>query len=140
MIYDHDLTNDTLGPFAVGEWSMWVPVHYYSAVVPWFVQHHGQFSLLVHPNTGCEYEDHSIWSQWVGPAWNMDMSIFTQGTQTNEFDEVVGTVRNPSCAPLKQVCGFGDPQAPGYGPQVLCCSGTSCACDASSTDGACYCR
>ena len=21
MIYDHNLTNDTLGPFAVGEWS-----------------------------------------------------------------------------------------------------------------------
>lgn len=56
MIYDHNLTNDTLGPFAVGEWSMFVPVHYYNAVVPWFVQHRGQFNLLVHPNTGCEYE------------------------------------------------------------------------------------
>jgi aromatic ring-cleaving dioxygenase len=86
MIYDHNLTNDTLGPFAVGEWSksadrlqqnfgmgqqayllpntwfsfarhlivgMFVPVHYYGAVVPWFVSHRGNFSLLVHPNTGC---------------------------------------------------------------------------------------
>lgn len=24
MIYDHNLTNDTLGPFAVGEWSKFV--------------------------------------------------------------------------------------------------------------------
>jgi aromatic ring-cleaving dioxygenase len=56
MIYDHNLTNDTLGPFAVGEWSMFVPVHYYNAVVPWFLQNRGQFNLLVHPNTGCEYE------------------------------------------------------------------------------------
>jgi aromatic ring-cleaving dioxygenase len=56
MVYDHNITNDTIGPFAIGEWSMSVPVHYYSAVVPWFTQHRGQFSLLVHPNTGCEYE------------------------------------------------------------------------------------
>lgn len=63
MIYDHDITNDTLGPFPIGEWSVFVPVHYLYAVMPWFVQHRGQFSLLVHPNTGCEYEDHSIWAQ-----------------------------------------------------------------------------
>jgi hypothetical protein len=63
MIYDHDIRNDTLGPFPIGEWSVFVPVHYLYAVMPWFVQHRGQFSLLVHPNTGCEYEDHSIWAQ-----------------------------------------------------------------------------
>lgn len=138
FIYDHDLTNDTLGPFAVGEWSAFVPVNYYSAVVPWFVQNRGQFNLLVHPNTGCEYEDHSIWAQWSGSAWNMDMSIFTQWTQTNEFGEVLGNSHNPSCLTRGGTCGFGSPNAPGYGPTVLCCSGSACSCD--SADGACYCR
>ncbi len=138
MIYDHNLTNDTLGPFAVGEWSMFVPVHYYGAVVPWFVQHRGQFNLLVHPNTGCEYEDHSIWAQWNGNPWNMDMSIFTQWTQTNEFGEYLGTDRNPSCLTTGGVCAFGNSATPGYGPQVLCCAGSSCNCD--SADGNCYCK
>lgn len=27
FIYDHDLTNDTLGPFVVGEWSKSKPLH-----------------------------------------------------------------------------------------------------------------
>ncbi len=78
MIYDHDLAI-TLGPFPVGEWSMFVPVAYYSRVVPWFLQHRGEFSLLVHPNTGCEYEDHLDWALWAGEKWPLDSSIFTQG-------------------------------------------------------------
>ena len=41
--------------------------------------------MLVHPNTGYEYEDHSIWSMWAGQQWPLDMSIFEEGTQTNEF-------------------------------------------------------
>lgn len=140
MIYDHDITNNTIGPFAVGEWSMFVPVHYLNAVVPWFVQHRGEFTLLVHPNTGCEYEDHSIWAQWSGPAWNMDMSIFTQWTQTNEFGEVVGTDENPTCLASGGVCAFpySDPRSSGYGPQVVCCAGSSCACTTSSAN--CYCQ
>ena len=34
MIYDHEL-DVTLGPFPIGEWSMFVPVHYYNRIVPW---------------------------------------------------------------------------------------------------------
>jgi hypothetical protein len=41
--------------------------------------------MLLHPNTGYEYEDHSIWAMWAGEPWPLDMSIFEQGTQTNEF-------------------------------------------------------
>jgi aromatic ring-cleaving dioxygenase len=91
MIYDHNITNgETLGPFAIGEWSMYVPPHYLSTVTPWFIQNRGDFSVLVHPNTGCEYEDHSNWAQWAGSPWNMDMSIFTEGMQTNKFGESAG--------------------------------------------------
>lgn len=140
FIEDHNFNNDTLGPFAVGEWSVWVPVHSFGAIVPWFTQHRGQYNLLVHPNTGCEYEDHSIWAQWTGSSWNMDMSIFTQGTQTNEFGEPLGTVRNPSCAATQEVCAFGDVNSASYAPSVLCCAGTSCNCDDASTSGKCYCK
>ena len=46
------------GPFPVGEWSIFVPVPYYALVMPWMLQHRGDFSMIVHPNTGYEYEDH----------------------------------------------------------------------------------
>jgi aromatic ring-cleaving dioxygenase len=45
----------------------------------------GNLSLLVHPNTGYEYEDHSTWAMWAGQPWPLDMSIFDKETQTNEF-------------------------------------------------------
>ncbi|RYH08176.1 hypothetical protein EON65_41110 [archaeon] len=84
--------------------------------------------------------DHSIWAQWTGPAWNMDLSIFTPYTQTDEFGEVLGTSRNPSCAVQSDVCAFGNPKANGFGPQVPCCSGLSCNCDAAYSTGQCVCK
>jgi aromatic ring-cleaving dioxygenase len=52
---------------------MFTPVSYYAEVVAWFTQHYTDtwpgFSLLVHTNTGCEYEDHSKWALWAGTPW-----------------------------------------------------------------------
>jgi aromatic ring-cleaving dioxygenase len=141
MIYDHEL-DITLGPFPIGEWSMFVPVHYYNRVVPWFVRHRGEFSLLVHPNTGCEYEDHGAWAQWSGDKWNMDFSIFTEGTQTESFNQTLGTLENPSClADIGSVCAApsSDQIGLGYAPQVVCCNGLACQCGASQED-LCYCK
>lgn len=53
-------------------------------VMPWFTQMYTSVntgSLLLHPNTGCEYEDHSIWALWAGGSWPLNMDIFTQWTQ-----------------------------------------------------------
>jgi hypothetical protein len=64
MILDHPI-NETLagGPFPSGEWSVFTPVTYLPVVLSWFTQHYTDtwpgFSLLLHTNTGCEYEDHS---------------------------------------------------------------------------------
>jgi hypothetical protein len=30
-----------------------------------------QLALLVHTNTGCEYEDHSKWALWAGQKWQV---------------------------------------------------------------------
>jgi len=59
-----------------GEWSVFVPVDYYQLVVPFMTQQYGdehtsQLALLVHTNTGCEYEDHSKWALWAGQKWQV---------------------------------------------------------------------
>lgn len=64
----------------VGEWSIFVPVDYYQLVVPFMTQQYGdelttQLALLVHTNTGCEYEDHSKWALWAGQKWQVQ-SLF----------------------------------------------------------------
>jgi len=125
LIYDHDI-NDTLhgGPFPSGEWSMFVPVSYYAQTIPWFTQNHGEFSLLVHPNTGCEYEDHSDWALWAGDKWPLDLGIFIKETQTNEFDASRGDSGNPVCLPSNAVCG----NLQADGPDGVCCLGLECQC------------
>jgi aromatic ring-cleaving dioxygenase len=51
-------------------------VDYYQLVVPFMTQQYGdelttQLALLVHTNTGCEYEDHSKWALWAGQKWQV---------------------------------------------------------------------
>lgn len=146
MIHDHNLRNETLGPFTVGEWSMFVPVHFYNRVVPWFVQHRQDtgenFSLLVHPNSGCEYEDHSIWAQWSGAPWTMDMSIFTPWTQTESFGKYLGTPENPVCLAHGGMCADAKSaqvyNSKAFAPQIVCCAGLNCDC--ASGDGHCFCK
>eukprot|EP01094_Clydonella_sp_ATCC50884_P018523 TRINITY_DN3436_c0_g1_i4.p1 TRINITY_DN3436_c0_g1~~TRINITY_DN3436_c0_g1_i4.p1 ORF type:complete len:154 (+),score=38.16 TRINITY_DN3436_c0_g1_i4:191-652(+) len=98
-----------------------VPVPYYQLVVPWFTQHRGEFSIVVHPNTGFEYEDHSDWALWSGQPWPLDMSIFDEGTRTNEFGRHRGGPKNPVCMSDGAVCGDSE-----FGPSVLCCLGLEC--------------
>jgi len=125
MIADHNF-NTTLvgGPFTSGEWSIFIPVGYFNLVVPWMMQHRGDFSVVVHPNTGYEYEDHSIWAMWVGERWPLDMTIFEENSRTNEFGHYPGDSDNPVCLSKGGVCGDSDF---GIGPTTLCCYGLTCS-------------
>lgn len=134
LIYDHPI-NETLagGPFPSGEWSLFTPVSHYAHVVQWFTAHYLDtwpgFSLLVHTNTGCEYEDHSSFALWAGAPWPLNLEIFTKGQQTDEFDHQRGDAGNPVCSLKGDTCGT---VAEG-GQQVVCCASAGvCACGAAS--------
>ena len=75
---------------------------------------------------GYWFVDHNDWAQWTGDKWNLDFSIFTPGVQTESFNQTLGTPENPSCLSSGGVCAAGDPAAPGFGPQVVCCEGLAC--------------
>lgn len=123
MIDDHNFTDPmSFGPFPTGEWSMFVPVSYYAMVMPWLTQNRGEFSYLIHPNTGCEYEDHDSWAMWAGQKWPLNMAIFTQYTQTEEFNATRGDSGNPTCLRKEEVCGLSE------GPIGACCSDLTCRC------------
>jgi aromatic ring-cleaving dioxygenase len=141
MINDHNFWNETLegGPFPVGEWSIFIPVPYYSLVVPWLLQHRGAYSMVIHPNTGFEYEDHSIWASWSGIPQPLDMSIFQENTQTEDFGHWRGDDGNPTCMAATYVCGS---TLPAYNSttSVLCCPGLACDCGVSDDEDFCRCK
>ena len=134
FINDHKFDEVLLdGPFPSGEWSMFVPVSYFNLVVPWFAINRGDFSYLVHPNTGCMWEDHSIWAFWVGQAWPIDLTIWNPKEQISEFKHDIGDAQNPSCVPEGAACG-----SPEFkGPALACCENHTCACDSDRKNCRC---
>ena len=65
------------GPFPVANWSVFVLPEHLELMMAWMTQNRGRFSVLVHPNSGCEVEDHSDWTFWSGNPYPLDLTIFS---------------------------------------------------------------
>ncbi len=63
------------GPFPIGQWSVFLLPEHFGTFVPWIVQNRNGYDVLVHPNSGCEVEDHTWWAMWNGNPWQLDVSI-----------------------------------------------------------------
>ncbi len=54
-------------------------------MVMWVMQRRAGFSVLVHPNSGCDIEDHSKWAIWGGLPWQIDLEFFKRKTPQNKL-------------------------------------------------------
>jgi aromatic ring-cleaving dioxygenase len=66
-----------VGPFLTAQWSVFLTMDDFADTVPWIMQHRGDYDILVHPNSGCELEDHSWWAFWGGNPWEINMGAFS---------------------------------------------------------------
>lgn len=71
-----DPDRQPVGPFLTAQWSVFFLEEDFNDIVPWVMQHRGKYDVLVHPNTGCEMEDHSWWAFWGGNPWQINMDAF----------------------------------------------------------------
>jgi aromatic ring-cleaving dioxygenase len=62
-------------PFLTSEWAAFVPLENFQETVLWIMQQRGSLDVLVHPNSGCEINDHRDWPLWGGMKWELDISI-----------------------------------------------------------------
>lgn len=67
---------EAIGPFLTAQWAVFVTTDDFADVIPWFIQNRGNYDVLIHPNTGCELEDHSSWAAWAGNPWEIDLEAF----------------------------------------------------------------
>jgi aromatic ring-cleaving dioxygenase len=56
--------------FAVGE---------FPRLVPWLMLNRGALTVLVHPETGDEYTDHSAFAMWLGPPLPLKLEVLHRG-------------------------------------------------------------
>jgi aromatic ring-cleaving dioxygenase len=48
----------------------------YSTVVPWLEKERGSLNILVHPQTGDDYTDHTNYAVWLGEPVALKLEIF----------------------------------------------------------------
>ncbi|KAG6609847.1 DOPA 4,5-dioxygenase [Phytophthora cinnamomi] len=62
-----------VGPHLSGSFETWVPAESFTQVLSWFTLHRGSLSILVHPLTRYEREDHSTHAMWLGQPFIIDL-------------------------------------------------------------------
>lgn len=63
-----------IGPHPIGSYEVWCPREHFSRVYSWFLLHHGELSILVHPLTKEEVKDHTDRATWIGKSLPLDIS------------------------------------------------------------------
>ncbi|KAL5531526.1 hypothetical protein ACEPAG_4403 [Sanghuangporus baumii] len=61
-------------PVAMFEVNTFTP-HQTGTLISWLVVHRGPCSVLVHPNTGDAYADHTELATWIGKPWPLHVDI-----------------------------------------------------------------
>lgn len=62
-----------VGPHLSGSFETWAPAESFAQVLSWFTLHRGSLSILVHPLTRYEREDHTTHAMWLGAPWVIDL-------------------------------------------------------------------
>lgn len=56
------------GPHPVSHYQVAFPVELFNEIVPFLALNRGDLNILLHPNSGDGYEDHTINVMWIGPS------------------------------------------------------------------------
>ncbi|POM79019.1 DOPA 4,5-dioxygenase [Phytophthora palmivora] len=67
-----------VGPHLSGSFETWVPAESFARVLSWFTIHRGSLSILVHPLTRYEREDHTTHAMWLGTPWVVDLDVLRE--------------------------------------------------------------
>ncbi|HUN53081.1 MAG TPA: DOPA 4,5-dioxygenase family protein [Candidatus Sulfotelmatobacter sp.] len=71
--------DEAVGPHTVAMYQVAFPVAEFARLVPWLALNRRGLSVLVHPETGDDYTDHSRFALWLGPPLPLDLSRLKRG-------------------------------------------------------------
>lgn len=83
------------GPFFHAEKGFAISTTMFHRVVPWLMANrplNDKLYIMVHPNSGCQYNDLRHWSMWVGPSVGIFYSILEGCVWASCEDEVLGCI------------------------------------------------
>jgi len=70
-----------IGPHPCGSFEVWTPKEYFSEAMSFFMRNRGELSILLHPLSMHEIEDHSGRAMWLGPSYRLDYTVLAEELQ-----------------------------------------------------------
>ena len=64
-----------MGPHRWPIWSIWTDQANFAAATLWMMRHHGQHSVLVHPNIDDGGKDHTDHAMWLGAPQPLNVGV-----------------------------------------------------------------
>lgn len=68
-----------VGPHTASMYQVAFEVAEFPRLVPWLMLNRSGMSILVHPLTGDDYEDHGRFSLWLGPPLPLKLEVLRRG-------------------------------------------------------------
>lgn len=64
-----------MGPHPMGSFEVWCPQEYFAKAMSFFMLKRGELSILIHPLSRHEIEDHTNRAMWLGPSTRIDLTV-----------------------------------------------------------------
>lgn len=74
----HKFNEEPVGPHPIGSFETWVPQESFAEAYSWFLLNRGDLSILIHPLTRDEIEDHTVRAVWMGDSLPLDGSPLSE--------------------------------------------------------------
>ena len=65
------------GPWLQANYAFFIPPALLEETTAWMLQHRGILDVFIHPNSGCEVNDHTKWNRYAGAKWPINYPFFT---------------------------------------------------------------
>ncbi len=67
--------DEAVGPHTAAMYQVAFDKAAFQQFVPWLMLQRDGLSILVHPLTGDDYDDHAIFSLWLGPVLQLNLDV-----------------------------------------------------------------
>jgi aromatic ring-cleaving dioxygenase len=69
--------DEPVGPHTQSMYQIAFPASELASVLPWLMLNRNGLSILLHPETGDDYRDHSTHAAWLGSALPLRLDVFS---------------------------------------------------------------
>jgi aromatic ring-cleaving dioxygenase len=72
--------DEPVGPHAIAMYQVAFPVDEFPHLVPWLMLNRSGLDVLVHPETGDAYEDHTLHALWLGTPQPLRLEVLRRAS------------------------------------------------------------